>query len=75
MFSQRSRLEYKLICPCGSSSRGATGFSSESAERGLGVEAIDRTNSLGNRSQGIGKVVREGGLGFGPEAFEFVPEL
>ena len=35
------------------------------------MEAIDRTNSLGNRSQGIGKVVREGGLGFGPEVFEF----
>ena len=38
--------------PCGSSSRGAIGFSSESAERGPGVEAIDGANSLGNISQG-----------------------
>ena len=57
--------------PCGSSSKGATGFSSESAERGPGVEAIDGEDSLGNRSQDAGKVVREGGLGFGLEAFEY----
>ena len=60
--------------PCGSSSKGAKCFSSESAEGGLGVEAIDGEDSLGNRSQGAGKVVREGGLGFGPEAFEYGPK-
>ena len=56
---------------CGSSSKGATCFSSESAERVPGVEAIDGEDSLGNRSQDAGKVVREGGLGFGLEAFEY----
>ncbi|RVX14304.1 hypothetical protein CK203_017277 [Vitis vinifera] len=43
---------------CGSSSKGATCFSSESAERGPGVEAIDGEDSLGNRSQDAGKVER-----------------
>ena len=57
--------------PCGCSSKGAIGFPSKSTERGPGVEAIDGEDSLGNRSQGAGKVVREGGLGFGPEVFEF----
>ena len=50
--------------PCGSSSKGATGFPSESAERGPGVEVTNEEDSLGIRSQGARKVAREGGLGF-----------
>ncbi|RVX23248.1 hypothetical protein CK203_000494 [Vitis vinifera] len=59
--------------PCGSSSKGATGFPSESAERGPGAEVTDGEDSLGIRSQGAGKVARLGGLEFGPAAFEFGP--
>ena len=55
--------------PCGSSSKGATGFPSESVERGPGVEVIDGEDSLGIRSQGAGKVAREGGLGFMARSF------
>ena len=57
--------------PCGIFSKGTTGFPSESAEKGPGVEVTDGEDSLGIRSQGARKVAREGGLGFGPEAFEF----
>ncbi|RVW64192.1 hypothetical protein CK203_046365 [Vitis vinifera] len=77
-FSQRRRVgegcPAKGVCgstPYGISSKGTTGFSSESAEKGPGVEVTDGEDSLGIRSQGARKVAREGGLGFGPEAFEF----
>ncbi|WKA01617.1 hypothetical protein VitviT2T_019888 [Vitis vinifera] len=59
--------------PCGSSSRGATGFPSESTERGLGAEVTDGEDSLGIRNQGAGKVASLGGLKSEPAACDFGP--
>ena len=59
--------------PCGSSSKGATGFPSESAERGPGAEVTDGEDSLGIRNQGAGKVASLGGLKSEPAACDFGP--
>ena len=59
--------------PCGSSSRGATGFPSESTERGPGAEVTDGEDSLGIRNQGAGKVASLGGLKSEPAACDFGP--
>ena len=58
---------------CGSSSKGAAGFPSESTERGPGAEVTDGEDCLGIRSQGAGKVARLGGLESGPAAYDFGP--
>ena len=52
---------------CGSSSKGATVFSSDPTVRGLGMEATDGEDKLGNKGQGAGKVVKGCGFGLGPE--------
>ncbi|RVW36101.1 hypothetical protein CK203_079675 [Vitis vinifera] len=65
--STRSRLEYKFVSSCGSSSKSDTGFSSDSTKRRPGPEAIDGEDSLGNKGQGVGEVVKVGGHGFGLE--------
>ncbi|RVW14381.1 hypothetical protein CK203_090480 [Vitis vinifera] len=39
--------------PCGSSSKDATGFSSDSAERGFGLEATDGADSIGSRGHAL----------------------
>ena len=59
--------------PCGSSSRGATGFPSESAERGPGAEVTDGEDSLGIRSQGARKLASLGGFKSGPAACDYGP--
>ncbi|RVW23501.1 hypothetical protein CK203_090731 [Vitis vinifera] len=59
---------FSQVAPAGSglgkglqwlSSKGVTGFPSELAERGPGAEVIDGEDSLGIRSQGVGKSERE----------------
>ena len=61
--------------PYGSSSKGATVFSSDPAVRGPGMEAIDEEDRLGNRGQGAGKVVKGGGFGLGPVVPKVRPVL
>ena len=51
---------------CGSSSKRATVFSLDPAERGPSMEATDGEDRLGNRGQSAGKVVKGGGFGLGP---------
>ncbi|RVW78525.1 hypothetical protein CK203_049792 [Vitis vinifera] len=59
--------------PCGSSSRGATGFPFESVERGPGAEVTDGEDSLGIKSQGAGKLASLGGFKSGPAACDYGP--
>ncbi|KAL6345756.1 hypothetical protein AAG906_017501 [Vitis piasezkii] len=49
----------QVVSSCGSSSKSDTGFSSDSAKRRPGPEAIDGEDSLGNKGQGVGEVVKE----------------
>ncbi|RVX17219.1 hypothetical protein CK203_003051 [Vitis vinifera] len=58
--------------PCGSSSKGATVFSTDLAARGL--EETDGEDRLENRGQGAGKVVKGGDVGLGPVATKVGPD-
>ena len=53
--------------PCGSSSKDATRFSSDSAERGFGLEATDGADSIGSRGHATGTAVKRVGLSNGSE--------
>ena len=59
--------------PCGSSSKGVSGFPSELAERGPGAEVTDGEDSFGIRSRGGGKSASLGGFKSGPAACVFGP--
>lgn len=59
--------------PCGSSSKGVSGFPYELAERGPGAEMTDGEDSFGIRSRGGGKSASLGGFKSGPAACVFGP--
>ena len=65
----------QVVSSCGSSSKSDTGFSSDSVKRRPGPEAIDGEDSLGNKGQGVGEVVKVGGHGFGLEDLKVGPAL
>ena len=65
----------QVVSSCGSSSKSDTGFSSDSTKRRPGPEAIDGEDSLGNKGQGVGEVVKVGGHGFGLEDLKVGPAL
>ena len=58
--------------PCGSSSKGATVFSTDPTAKGL--EETDGEDRLENRGQGAGKVVKGGDVGLGPVATKVGPD-
>ena len=60
--------------PCGSSLKGAIVFSPDPAARGHGLEATNGEDRLGNRGQGVGKVVKGGGVGLGPVVTKVGPD-
>ena len=53
--------------PCGSSSKDTTGFSSDFAERGFGLEATDGADSIGSKGHATGTAVKRGGFFLGSE--------
>ncbi|RVX16454.1 hypothetical protein CK203_005910 [Vitis vinifera] len=64
-YKEQTRVQ--VVSSCGSSSKSVTSSSTDSTERGHGPKVTDGENSLRNRGQGAGKVVKVGGHGFGPK--------
>ena len=72
-YKEQTRVQ--VVPSYGSSSKSVTSSSSDSAERRHGLELTDGENSLRNRGQGAGEVVKVGGHGFGPKGPNVGPVL
>ena len=71
-FQSKEQTGVKNVSPFGSSSKSA---SSDSCAGRIGPEAIVGEESLGNRGQGVGGVVRVGAQCFGPKELKIGPIL
>ena len=74
-FQSKVQTGVQDVSSFGSFSKSAIGFSSDSSTGGIGLEAIVGEESLGNRGQGVGGVVRVGAQCFGPKELKIGPIL
>lgn len=74
-FQSKKQTGVQDVLPFGSSSKSATGFFFDSSTEGTGPEAIVGEESLRNRVQGVGGVIRVGDQCFGVGELKIGPVL